>query len=156
MLQITVIMVGKTKARFIKEGLEFYQQRLKPYLNLRLVSVKEEKEESRLPGDLIKAREAERLRAAMPPKAWVAALDPHGRELTSEEFAAWLTKREEAARPLAFILGGHLGLDPQLVLAAPERLALSRLTLTHELTRLVLLEQLYRAATIRAGHPYHV
>jgi 23S rRNA (pseudouridine1915-N3)-methyltransferase len=156
MLNVTILMVGKTRARFVQVGLEFYQRRLKPYLNLRLVSVREEKEESHLSPDLIKVREAERLRAALPPKAWLTALDPHGRELTSEEFAAWLTKREEAARPLAFLLGGHLGLDPQLLLAAHERLALSRLTLTHELTRLVLLEQLYRAATIRVGHPYHV
>lgn len=84
------------------------------------------------------------------------ALDPHGKELTSEDFAVWLDKREEDARPLAFLLGGHWGLDRGLLAEAHERLALSRFTLTHELSRLVLLEQLYRAMTIKAGHPYHV
>jgi len=84
------------------------------------------------------------------------ALDPQGKEFTSEEFAAWLSRRGEEARPLTFLLGGHLGLDEAVLSAANERVALSRLTLTHELTRLVLLEQLYRALTIKAGHPYHV
>ena len=101
-------------------------------------------------------REGERLRAQIPPRAFVIALTPQGREFTSEEFAAWLTRRELESRPLAFLIGGHLGLDPGTLAAASERLALSRLTLTHELSRLVLLEQLYRAMTIKTGHPYHV
>jgi len=86
----------------------------------------------------------------------VAALDPRGKEFTTEEFAAWLAQREEEARPLTFLLGGHLGLDEATLAAAHARLALSRLTLNHELARLVLLEQLYRAKTILTGHPYHV
>jgi 23S rRNA (pseudouridine1915-N3)-methyltransferase len=84
------------------------------------------------------------------------ALTPQGRQFTSEAFAAWLTQQEEASRPLAFLIGGHWGLDEPTLAAAPERLSLSRLTLTHELSRLVLLEQLYRAMTIKTGHPYHV
>ncbi|MCX5892397.1 MAG: 23S rRNA (pseudouridine(1915)-N(3))-methyltransferase RlmH, partial [Deltaproteobacteria bacterium] len=64
--------------------------------------------------------------------------------------------REEVARPLTFLIGGHWGLAEAVLAAADERLALSRLTLTHELARLILLEQLYRAMTIKMGHPYHV
>jgi 23S rRNA (pseudouridine1915-N3)-methyltransferase len=149
-------MVGKTKEAFIQEGLAFYQKRLRPFLQLSLKSVRAEKEEGKLPPEAIKAREGERLRAAIPPKSYVVALDPRGRELNTEEFAAWLTARAEDARPLTFLIGGHLGLDPVTLETARERLALSRLTLTHELSRLVLLEQLYRAMTIKAGHPYHV
>jgi 23S rRNA (pseudouridine1915-N3)-methyltransferase len=149
-------MVGKTKEFFIQEGVAFYQKRLQPFLKLSLKSVRAEKEEGKLPPETLKAREGERLRAAIPPKSYVVALDPLGKELTTEEFAAWLTTREEDARPLAFLIGGHLGLDPATLNRAHERLALSRLTLTHELSRLVLMEQLYRAATIKAGHPYHV
>ena len=156
MLQIIILMVGKTREPFIQEGLTFYQKRLAPYLSLTVKAVREEKEGKNLSREQVKAREGERLRAALAPRDWVAALDPAGREMTSEEFAAWLTKREEAGRPLAFLIGGHLGLDEATLSRADERLALSRLTLTHELTRLVLLEQLYRAATIRSGHPYHV
>ncbi|RJR44918.1 MAG: 23S rRNA (pseudouridine(1915)-N(3))-methyltransferase RlmH, partial [Deltaproteobacteria bacterium] len=141
---------------FIQEGLAFYQKRLRPFLQLSLKSVRAEKEEGKLPPETIKAREGERLRAAIPPKSYVVALDPRGKELDTGEFAAWLTNREEDARPLAFLIGGHLGLDPATLNQAHERLALSRLTLTHELSRLILLEQLYRALTIKSGHPYHV
>ncbi|MHB8069631.1 MAG: 23S rRNA (pseudouridine(1915)-N(3))-methyltransferase RlmH [Desulfobaccales bacterium] len=156
MIQITILMVGKTREAFIQEGLAFYQKRLQPFLKLSLKNVGAEKEEGKLPAETIKAREGERLRQAIPPKTYVVALDPKGKELSTEEFAAWLTSREEDARPLAFLIGGHLGLDAATLNQAQERLALSRLTLTHELSRLVLLEQLYRAMTIKAGHPYHV
>jgi 23S rRNA (pseudouridine1915-N3)-methyltransferase len=156
MLQVAIIMVGKTREAFIQEGLAFYQKRLQPFLKLSLKSVRAEKEEGKLPPETIKAREGERLRAAIPAKTYVVALDPQGKELTSEEFAAWLTIREEESRPLTFLIGGHLGLDAATLNQAHERLALSRFTLTHELSRLVLLEQLYRALTIKTGHPYHV
>jgi 23S rRNA (pseudouridine1915-N3)-methyltransferase len=118
--------------------------------------VRAEKEEGKLPPETIKAREGERLRAQITPKSYLVALDPRGKEFTTEEFAAWLTVREQEARPLTFLIGGHLGLDAAILAQAHERLALSRLTLTHELSRLILLEQLYRAGTIKAGHPYHV
>jgi 23S rRNA (pseudouridine1915-N3)-methyltransferase len=156
MLQIHILMVGKTKEAFIQEGVTFYSRRLKPFFPLTLKSVREEKERKNLAAEVIKTREGERLRAQIPPKAYVAALDPRGKEYTTEEFAAWLAQREEDGRPLAFLIGGHLGLDEATCAAAREKLALSRLTLTHELSRLVLLEQLYRAKTILIGHPYHV
>jgi 23S rRNA (pseudouridine1915-N3)-methyltransferase len=156
MLHVTILMVGKTRESFIQEGLALYVKRLQPFLRLTLKSVRAEKEGAGLPPETLKAREGERLRAQIPPRAFVTALTPQSREFTSEEFAAWLTRRELEARPLTFLIGGHLGLDPETLAAAHERLSLSRLTLTHELSRLVLLEQLYRAMTIKTGHPYHV
>jgi 23S rRNA (pseudouridine1915-N3)-methyltransferase len=149
-------MVGKTREAFIQEGLAFYGKRLQPFFRLTLKSVREEKEGGNFSPETIKSREGERLRGQIPPKAQVVALTPGGKELTTEEFAAWLAKREEDARPLVFLIGGHLGLDETTLAQAHEKLALSRLTLTHELSRLVLLEQLYRAKTILLGHPYHV
>ena len=156
MLQVTILMVGKTRQGFIQEGLAFYAKRLRGQLNLSLAWVREEKEAAGLTAEVLKAREGARLAAQIPPRAWTVALTPQGRELTSEELAAWLTKRELAAQPVAFLIGGYLGLDTGILAAAQEQLALSRLTLTHELSRLILLEQLYRAITIRCGHPYHV
>jgi 23S rRNA (pseudouridine1915-N3)-methyltransferase len=149
-------MVGKTREAFIRDGLAFYQKRLQPFLHLTLKSVREEKEAGGLAAEAIKVREGQRLQAQIPPRAYVVALTPQGRQFSSGEFAAWLTRRELESRPLTFIIGGHLGLDPGTLAAAAERLALARLTLTHELSRLVLLEQLYRAMTIKCGHPYHV
>jgi 23S rRNA (pseudouridine1915-N3)-methyltransferase len=156
MLHITILMVGKTREAFIREGLAFYQKRLQPLIHLTLTHVREEKESGGLTADALKAREGQRLRAQIPPRAHTIALTPTGREYTSEDFAAWLTQREVAALPLAFLIGGHWGLDDETLATSAENLALSRLTLTHELSRLVLLEQLYRAITIKTGHPYHV
>ncbi len=156
MLQVTILMVGKTREGFIREGLAFYRRRLSPFMKLAVQEVRAEKEAAGLTPETIKAREGERLLAQLPPRAYATALDPRGQEFTSEDFAAWLGDRELEARPLAFLLGGHLGLGETVLTAVHARLSLSRLTLTHELARLVLLEQLYRAATIRAGHPYHV
>jgi 23S rRNA (pseudouridine1915-N3)-methyltransferase len=149
-------MVGKTREAFIREGLQFYSQRLKPFLKLTLKSVRAEKETAGSTPEAIKAKEGERLQAQIPARAQVAALTPQGREFTSEEFAAWLSQQELAARPLVFLIGGHWGLADGVMAQAQVRLSLSRLTLTHELARLVLLEQLYRAMTIKTGHPYHV
>jgi 23S rRNA (pseudouridine1915-N3)-methyltransferase len=156
MLQVVILMVGKTREAFIQEGVDFYARRLKPFFRLTLKGVREEKERKNLTAEVIKTREGERLRAQMPPRTYAVALDPRGKEYTTEAFAAWLAQREEDGRALAFLIGGHLGLDEATLSAAQEKLALSRLTLTHELSRLVLLEQLYRAKTILIGHPYHV
>ncbi len=156
MVAISILMVGKTREGFIREGLAFYQKRLKPLVQLSLKSVREEKEGGGLTPETLKSKEGERLQAQMPPRSWVVALDPQGREFTTEEFAAWLAQREDLSRPLTFLIGGHWGLSDRVLAAADERLALSRLTLTHEMARLILLEQLYRAWTIKMGHPYHV
>jgi|UniRef100_A0A7C3Z2B2 23S rRNA (pseudouridine1915-N3)-methyltransferase len=156
MLQVIIIMVGKTRRTFIQEGLAFYGKRLRPFFHLALQSVGEEKEGKNLSAAIIKGREGERLRGQIPSKSYTVALDPAGRECSTEEFAAWLARREEDGRPLTFLIGGHLGLDEATLSQVHEKLALSRLTLTHELSRLVLLEQLYRAKTILLGHPYHV
>jgi 23S rRNA (pseudouridine1915-N3)-methyltransferase len=156
LLNVAILMVGKTRERFIQEGLDFYEKRLKPLVRLSLKCVREEKEGGGLTPAALKAKEGERLRAQAPAKAYLVALDPRGHEFTTEEFADWLGQREMAARPLAFLIGGHWGLAAAVLAATDERVALSRLTLTHELARLILLEQLYRALTIRMGHPYHV
>ena len=110
MLNMTVLMVGKTREGFIRQGLEFYQKRLKPLVQLSLTSVREEKERSGLTPETLKLKEGERLQVRIPPKSYVVALDPKGREGTTEEFAAWLSQREELApapglphrRPLGF------------------------------------------------------
>jgi 23S rRNA (pseudouridine1915-N3)-methyltransferase len=156
MLRVSILMVGRTKEPFLREGVEFFRRRLAPYLHLSLVEVRAEREVKGLPPETIKAREGERLLSRVPERAYLTALDPQGREYTTPDFARWLARREAEARPVAFLVGGHLGLAPLVLSRAEATLALSRLTFSHELARLVLLEQLYRAMTLRAGHPYHV
>jgi 23S rRNA (pseudouridine1915-N3)-methyltransferase len=155
-MNIVILMVGKTRAAFIQEGMDFYRRRLFFYHQLSLITVREEKPHSGLTPEQIKEREGARLLAQVPKPARVIALDADGKEYTSEGLAHWLAGLDqEAHSPLVFIIGGHLGLSTAVLEVVEYRLSLSRLTLTHELSRLILLEQLYRTATIRAGHPYH-
>ena len=155
-MQLVILMVGKTRAAFIQEGLDFYRKRLLFYHQLSLITVREDKPQSGLTPEQIKEKEGARLLARLPKPARVIALEPGGKEFTSEGLARWLAGLEQEAHiPFVFVIGGHLGLSPAVLQAAEHRLSLSRFTFTHELSRLILLEQLYRAATIRAGHPYH-
>jgi 23S rRNA (pseudouridine1915-N3)-methyltransferase len=102
------------------------------------------------------AAEAAALRQALPDPAWTVALDRRGRALTSVALAEWLARRrDEWPHPLVFLLGSDLGLDSGLTAACRTRLSLGPLTLPHELARLVLYEQLYRALSINAGIKYH-
>jgi 23S rRNA (pseudouridine1915-N3)-methyltransferase len=155
-MQLIILMVGKTRAAFIQDGLDFFRKRLLFYHQLSLVTVREEKPQSGLTPEQIKDREGVRLLARIPKPARVIALEGGGKEFTSEGLAHWLAGMEqEAHAPVVFVIGGHLGLSPKVLQVVGHRLSLSRFTFTHELSRLILLEQLYRAATINAGHPYH-
>jgi 23S rRNA (pseudouridine1915-N3)-methyltransferase len=100
-------------------------------------------------------REGERLAARVGASADVVACDVRGTTFTSEAFARWLQERREAARDLGFVVGGAYGLAEELLDRARVRLSLAPWTLPHELARLVLAEQLYRAGTIVRGEPYH-
>jgi len=104
----------------------------------------------------VRSEDARRLLAAVKDEETFVNLDPDGLEMTSLELAHWLkTRMAQGVKTVAFGLGGPLGLDQTAAARADLRLCLSRMTLTHEMTRLVLLEQVYRALRIIAGHPYH-
>jgi 23S rRNA (pseudouridine1915-N3)-methyltransferase len=105
--------------------------------------------------DTVRSREAERLLARVPAGAVLAACDERGETWTSARFAAWLAARRDAAEDVAFVVGGAYGLAPAVRDAARVRLAVAPWTLPHEMARLVLAEQLYRAGTIARGEPYH-
>jgi 23S rRNA (pseudouridine1915-N3)-methyltransferase len=130
-----------------------YEERVDRLAGLRVVEVAAEplqRGEERA-----RAREAERLRARLLPRAYRVALDPAGRApASSDAFASWLARRMEQPRPVAFLLGGAAGLAADLVAESEERLSLGPLTLPHQLARVVLAEQLYRALTTAEGHPY--
>ncbi len=102
-----------------------------------------------------RAREAERLRDRFARNAWTVALTPRGRQpASSDEFATWLERRMAAGRPVTFVIGGATGLDDKLLASCEEQLSLGTLTMPHQLARVVLVEQLYRALCLLQGHPY--
>ena len=155
-MNLSVLCVGRTREHFIRTGIEKYLRYLKPYAPVAVREVREERVDDLRDAPRIRLREAERIGKALPPGAIVVALDERGREFTSHEFASFLNASlEQGAKEMVFVIGGSMGLDESVTHQAHMVIALSRWTLTHEMARLVLMEQLYRAFTILRGKKYH-
>lgn len=155
-MKVMLLCVGRTKEPFIKEGIAKYLRFLRSYGAIELRELKEEKVHDLKEAPVVRQREAEKILKALPPSAVVVALDERGQEFTSHEFASFLNgSQEQGVRELVFIIGGALGLDESVTDRANRVIALSRWTLTHEMARLVFLEQVYRAFTIITGKTYH-
>ncbi len=150
-LRVTVAAVGRDRASPTRDLFEDYCRR--SGWSIRLVEVAAR---GRLPLERRLADEAARLLGAVPERALVVALDEHGRQLDSLAFARELGRwRDRGETELAFLIGGPDGLAPSLLERAATVLALGAMTWPHRLVRVLLAEQLYRAETILAGHPYH-
>jgi 23S rRNA (pseudouridine1915-N3)-methyltransferase len=147
-MRVTVVAVGRAQDEPINELWERYATRLKPAPALRLVEDKK-----RGPGG--RAREAALILAQIPDGATVVALDERGKVLDSAGFAKQLGRWRGEARELVFVIGGADGLDETVTARAALTLSLGALTWPHQLVRVLLIEQLYRADTILSGHPYH-
>lgn len=153
-MRLTVIAVGRLKERHWRDAADEYLKRLRPYATVREVEVAD-RDVTRDEARAIAEEGADILRA-IPSSAHVVALDSRGREPTSEELAAWLSARAlEGASSIAFVVGGSAGLASEVLERADERLSLGRITLPHQLARVVLFEQLYRVFRITRGEPYH-
>ena len=145
MLSVHLICVGKLKEKFYLEAAAEYQKRLSAYCRLILGQI-----------DQALSKEAQTIRAKLPPSASVVALCVEGKERSSEDFAKLLSTWEHSsAKHLVFVIGGSYGLDPALKAEAWARLSMSPMTFPHHLARVMLLEQLYRAFKIQEGSSYH-
>jgi len=153
-VRITIVAVGKLKERHWREAAEEYLKRLGAYATVDVVEVPD-RDVSR---DEVRAlaEEGAAVLRALPSAAHVVALDIGGKQMTSEQFADWIGAHGlEGRSHVAFVLGGTAGLSPDVLERAQERLSLGRMTLPHQLARVVLLEQVYRAFRIMRGEPYH-
>lgn len=153
-MKVRLLTVSHRQPAWVVEGCVEYERRLPRQWNFELVEVKPEPRRDGATAERVQAVEAERLRTAAR-GARLVALDERGAAWTTAEFATRLQRWLQDARDLAFLVGGADGLDPELRDAAEQRLSLSPLTLPHGLVRVVFVEQLYRAATLLQGHPYH-
>jgi 23S rRNA (pseudouridine1915-N3)-methyltransferase len=153
-LRVIVAAVGKPRDRGLAAAIHEYEARAARYWPVEVREVREEPARARRPEE-VRAREGERLLAALDPTALVVACDAEGTLMRSAEFAEWLRGERERARDVAFVIGGAYGLSDAVLERARSRLALARWTMPHELARLVLAEQVYRAGTIIRGEPYH-
>lgn len=158
-MRISIVAVGKIKERYLVEGIAEFTKRLALFCRLEIVEVAEEKmPDSPSPADKARAlaREGERLLKAVRPASHLIVLDLGGAQPSSEDLAARLDALALAGKSdIAFVIGGAFGLAPSVIAAAAERLSFSRLTFTHQMIRLILVEQIYRAFKISRGEPYH-
>ena len=155
-MKVLIIAVGKVKADYAQLGCQIFIDRIRRYFPMEVVETRDIKRRNKGSANQYKLEEAAAIRAAIPRGAFVVALDERGQQSRSRSFATWIEKRRDTAvSNLVFIIGGPDGLNAQLRSEAGRVMALSELTFSHELARLLLLEQIYRAATIMAGHPYH-
>lgn len=158
-MKITILAVGKLKEKYLRDATAEYAKRLAPFAKMEFIEIAEEK----MPENFSAAerektlvREGERLLARVPQGSELIVLDVAGETLSSEELAARLGQRmTEGVSSLTFLIGGAFGLSPDVRSAARLRLSLSRMTFTHQMARVLLTEQIYRAFKILRGEKYH-
>jgi 23S rRNA (pseudouridine1915-N3)-methyltransferase len=153
-MKLLVVAVGQRVPDWAQVAWNDYAKRFPPELKLELRAVKTEPRASRALETLL-AAERERMEAQIPRGARIVALDERGTRLSTQDLAARLRTWQEASDDVALVIGGPDGLEPAFREAANERLRLSDLTLPHAMVRVLLVEQLYRAWSVNAGHPYH-
>ena len=153
-MRVRILAVGKARPDWVREASASYLSRLKHYGRFELVEVRASKIRNGHARDAA-GKEGERLLAALEPRERLIALDERGRAVSSEELARRLEEWQLEGRPVALAIGGAQGLDRSVLDRSEARLSLSRLTLPHQLARVVLAEQLYRACSMLRGEPYH-
>ncbi|WP_418791187.1 23S rRNA (pseudouridine(1915)-N(3))-methyltransferase RlmH [Phosphitispora sp. TUW77] len=158
-MNIEIIAVGKVKENYISEGLKEFLKRMKPFAVVEIKEVPDERAPEGLSdreAEQVKAREGERLLRLIKPGQVVIVLDSKGRNISSEELAEEISRWGLRGKSdLLFIIGGSLGLHCDVINRAEMVLSFGKMTFPHQLMRLLLLEQIYRAFKINRGEPYH-
>ena len=158
-MKITILCVGKIKEKFYRDAIEEYAKRLSRYCKLEIIEVPDEQTPDKASVALeeqIKQKEAERILARIKENAYVCTLEIGGKRFSSEEFAAWMDRTAVEGRgAVCFVIGGSLGLHTSVTDRADFGLSFSDMTFPHQLMRVILCEQIYRAFRINHGEPYH-
>jgi 23S rRNA (pseudouridine1915-N3)-methyltransferase len=155
-MKIQLVFVGKIREPYLREGVEDFLARLRRYLPVEVKIVRSERLTREDQTVRVVSKESERVAAAVPSHSHLVVLDRSGKQFSSLALAQWWKSLEsEGCRRLCFVVGGVLGFSNELRSQAQTLLSLSKMTFTHEMSRLILLEQLYRACTIMRGEKYH-
>jgi 23S rRNA (pseudouridine1915-N3)-methyltransferase len=155
-MRLRLIAVGTRMPEWVDAAFNEYWRRMRGLWKLELIELPTaSRRHSGAAALVAMSAEAQKIVATLAPRDFVVALDEHGSERTTKSLSRWLEQRRASGQDLAFIIGGPDGLSEEVLVRAHLRLSLSRLTLPHGLARVVLAEQLYRAATLLAAHPYH-
>ena len=154
-MRILSLAVGRARGP-VADAIAEYEKRAARYFSFEAVEVKEEQFRGKADVQRVRDEEGRRLLARVPPGAEIVALHETGKQWTSQQLADWLQELAVRGSPgAAFVIGGAYGLSDEILRTARHQLSLSAFTMPHELARLVLAEQLYRAGTIARGEPYH-
>ena len=155
-MKILLIVIGKTDQQWLTEGISQYIDRLSHYSQFELQVIPDIRNTRSMEAQVQKVREGEQILKLLQPSDDVWLLDDKGREMTSPEMARWLEKRmAQSTKRLVFIIGGPYGFSPDVYDRVPGCLSLSRMTFSHQMVRLIFVEQLYRAFSILNNLPYH-
>ncbi len=158
-MNISLLTIGKLKEKYLKQGIDEYLKRLTAYAKVEVIELPDEKapeQLSEIEMEQVKNKEGERLLAKISPDTYVIALAIEGKQRSSEELADMIDKLAIYGKSkIAFVIGGSLGLSKDVLNRADEKLSFSKMTFPHQLMRLILLEQVYRAYRINRNEPYH-
>lgn len=155
-MKFTIVTVGKIRENFILEGIKDYHKRINRYTQLDLFPVKEEKITPRATEDLILQKEGKRILDKIPRDGYWVVLDRQGQEMSSQNHFDFLNAQSKlGVKKIYYLIGGPLGFSPEVLEKADKVLSLSRLTFPHEMSVLLLTEQLYRYLNFMAGEKYH-
>ena len=154
-MKIQLLITGKTTDARLVSLIGDYRERLKHYVPFELVVLPDLKNAKALSEEQVKAAEGEAMLRFFTPSMDVVLLDEHGKEFRSVEFADWLQKKMASGRDLTLVIGGPYGFSPAVYARANGKLSLSQMTFSHQMIRLMAIEQIYRAMTILRGEPYH-
>lgn len=155
-MKITLLVVGRTTDRLYDSGIREYLERTAHYVPCDMEVIPELKNAKSLSREQQKEKEGELILKTLRPGDTAVLLDEHGKEFRSMEFAAWIEKKMHGGgKRLVFVVGGPYGFSQPVIQAIPDKIALSRMTFSHQMVRLIFTEQLYRAVTILNNEPYH-
>jgi len=155
-MKIQLIVIGKTTQDFVERGLSEFISRIKHYLPFEMTVIPDLKNAKNLSFEQIKEKEGELLLKMISPGDFVVLLDERGKSFSSLQFASYIEKKTHTVgKNLIFVIGGPYGFSPKVYAAAQEKISLSSMTFSHQLIRLIFVEQLYRAMTILGNEPYH-
>lgn len=158
-MRIIILCVGKIKEKFLKMGIEEYLKRLSKYIRLDIIEVNDEKTSENLSAveeNIIKNKEAQRMLAHIKNDYYIVSLAIDGKQMSSEQFSSFIqSNMTNSIKTLVFIIGGSIGLSDEILNISDYKLSFSDMTFPHQMMRMILLEQIYRAYRIINNEPYH-
>lgn len=155
-MEICILSVGKVNTPWIQKGLELFESRINKYIKFSVLIIPDIKNTKSLSIENIKEEEGKSILSNLNPSDFVVLMDEKGKEFTSRCFSDWIQKQMNSGRKrLVLIIGGPYGFSSNLYSKADSLISLSKMTFTHEMAKLILTEQTYRALTILKGEPYH-